>query len=99
AGTGRGMAGKVDHAAEQPLLRVPDADYPYLGVGRPSGLDEVRVALPRVSDSPAVTHLEAAVEGHCPLQPPAATGLCANSGIVCLADGFHDGVFDLFQVF
>src|SRR5439155_4000407 len=69
AGAGGGVAGEVDHAAEEFLLLVPGADDADFRVGGPGRFEDVRVALAGVGDGPAGAHLEAAVEGDPPLDP------------------------------
>src|SRR5262249_36274994 len=97
-GAGGGVAGGVDHTANQFLLLVPDADDAHLWIGWPGGFEDVRIALPRMGDGAAVAHAEAAVEGHRPLQAPAKARLRAGARVVGLADGLDDGLFHPFEV-
>ena len=74
SGTGRGMAGKVDDAADQFAVLVPDADDAYLGIDRSRGLDDVRIELSGVGHGQPAAHLKPTIERHLVLDALAHAG-------------------------
>ena len=93
-GAGRGMAGEIDHAAQEPAFLVKRADHTDLRVDGTGRLDDGRVALAGMGEGEPAGHAEPPVERDLSFQPLAHAAEGRRPRLVGLADGRHELLAD-----
>ena len=91
AGAGRGVAGEVDHAAEQLARAVPRAQHAHGRIGRAGVLEHLGIVLAGMRVGHAVLHAQPAIERH----PVFLAGTGAAAGLDLGLVGGTDGLDDL----